>query len=644
MFDLLEIKNTLSTYIENSGTEKKEIRVYDDLCDEWTGEPLVFLRIRQIENNKYIVHFESDGEGQWSELTELTLNNQHLTVALISDAIKRHNEAGSKRLRNLFVFLTCLGLGLVVAGIFASIVFTGGFSLLALAGFGAALGFTLGSGFITGLLSYISFHALDKWIDKTESGSKKAYDGFDYKPLAKLWWQRALTPFSWINSGLKWLARTLVLDNTISQFVFGNLIALIANKGNPHYKIEAKPVTQTLGSLIFAGGLQSPKVNHDGSIYLGPVLGAQHRVFHDFNPNESEFKFRSFRVNVKKGVVLDGVEASNGLAEDKDSLNLIYFNGNSSSYEHSNHVVIKDLQAYRDNEVPVRAIQFNYPGVLKSTGKVTYADDLIQAGIAQVERLHHQGVPYENIGLHGVSLGGSVVSHVASYYHERGIELAGTYASKTFSSTTNVAVSYLQKIPYVGHALGFVFRPLIVFGLWGSGWQMDTAAHFSSLPLDKRNYSLVRSEKRLRKDYAPKDDPVLSHYASLHESWRLRLHRFFHKHGLFGYDKSTYRMSHSQRKMSVFQEMDESDAHVFSPQLCGHSLENMPGIHLYHRNVAGEGGVHLEFPDKPGSEATKIISRSGPTSKQRIQMFFSERHPAISTRTKPEDSSLSLGI
>lgn len=634
MSNLHEVKNNLDLYFSRLKAQPKELRLYSDEIDD-NNNPVVFLRLRQGEHGSYEVCYENrmaaqidrdDDEEEedasannWRTLTKASLKKEHLSIALISDAIKKHNNQKKDRRNTILKILTCVALGLLMAGLIAAAIFTGGTSLLPT---GGAIMLIVGSGAATSLLSWLGIKQLNKWFRSFNPAPEVPRDTWVYKPFAKTGWQRLLLPLSLVNEALKWLARSLFLDNFVSKFIFGNIIAAVANSGNPHYKIDAKPVTETLGSLIFAAGLQTIKVNRDGSVYLGPVLGIQHRNYQTFLQEQPRFAFQSFHVGFRPGMVMDGMEATNGLAADQDSLNIIYFNGNSGCYEDARYAVEDDLEAWRAERIAVKAIQFNYPGVLKSTGKIKVAADLIEAGIAQVERLRAQGVPYDKIALHGVSLGGSLVSHVASYYHSRGIELAGTYASKTFSSTTNVAVSYLQKIPVAGHLLGFLLRPLIAFGLWGSRWQLDTAAHFTSLPENKREYSLVRSSRNIRREYQPKDDPVLAHYASLHESWRLRLDRFFHKRGWFGKDAATYRQINRQRKMSAFMQSEPDLPAVFSPQTCGHSQEQSYGVILHHRNIGENEGAQVRFPANLDTATHEQLVFAGPTSRQRFRGFF----------------------
>ncbi|WP_028386920.1 alpha/beta hydrolase [Legionella geestiana] len=436
------------------------------------------------------------------------------------------------------------------------------------------------------------------------------------RPQPFTWKDIALAPFSFVNETLKQAVRKLLFDNFISRFIVGNLVAFIANRGNPHYHTPARTLSRTLGSLIYPGGTQKPVIDAAGHIHLGAVLSMHYHRASTFNENAGGYSLERFQVQSRPGVVLDAITTANYSGTPKDTpLHLVFFTGNTGCYEvnHEN-MVVGQLQQFQEANIPVRAIEFNYPGVLKSTGQVRRAQDLFDAGISMVQILLDRGVPANRIGLHGVSLGGSIASHVASHFESRGLPLAGTYASKTFSSTTNVAISYLQRIPYVGGLLGMLVRPLVAFALWSTGWQMDTAAHFTSLT--HAEYSVVRSPKFARdSNNPPIDDPVLAHYSSLHESWRLRFRRFLHKHGWRGYDETTYKTLNHQRKMQVYRMEGDSDMPVPAPDVCGHSREHFDGIVLQHRVPP------VTMPEAPEGEAPLCRPlRSG----ERIHQFFKE--------------------
>jgi hypothetical protein len=459
---------------------------------------------------------------------------------------------------------------------------------------------------------------------------------FHYQPLPPTRWQRVKKPLTVLHNALKWMVREILINKLSMPCSW--LVTLIANRTNPHYKIPSSDLTHVLGKLIFPAGLSRPvfaaKRDTRGTIRvdLGPILSHQFNALMDATHQQTQRAFgqepgqhpTEFKVHLDDAV-LTGVTHHNHPQQTDPTyqcLHLLYFNGNSGAYQGDIHNVSNDLKLFRsEHDLDVTAVQFNYPGVLDSTGQVKQAHDLVQAGIAQVERLNKQlHIPYHLIALHGVSLGGSIAAHVANYYYDRGILLAGLYASRTFSSTTAVALSYLEKAillfakkiqrqlknntlgRWIGHTLGpglaalicALCKPFIALGLWGSRWQLDTAEHFCSLPEDKRQYSVVRSPKSLRTDpeHLPKDDAVLVHSASLHEAWRLKLKRFFEKRTGSQAARQQRKMANRRRKMGVFQITDPITPPAHQPNICGHAQADFnhhyttpQGYFLLHRRA-----------------------------------------------------------
>lgn len=569
MATLAEVIDVWQRFIERQNNDAVVYRTESAL--EGLREPFEHMRIRW-QNGELQVLFPEDGEAaEFEAVTEDSLTSHHQALQHLLPALNKHLNPPA---------------------------------------------------FSTRVSRWLGVHALFNWFKAPPE--QVAHGVIVPRPQPLTFKKVVAAPFTLVNETLKQVVRKLLFDNFLSRFIVGNLVAFIANRGNPHYHTPARTLSRTLGSLIYPGGTQKPMIDAEGHIHLGAVLSMHYHRASTFNENAGGFCPERFRVQVKPGVVLDAIETANYRIETANNsgnpkntpLHLVFFTGNTGCYEvnHEN-MVVPQLKAFADANIPVRvrAIEFNYPGVLNSTGRVRRAQDLFDAGISMVQSLLDRGVPANRIGLHGVSLGGSIASHVASHFESRGLPLAGTYASKTFSSTTNVAISYLQRIPYVGGFLGMLVRPVIAFALWSTGWQMDTAAHFTSLT--HAEYSVVRSPKSARNsDHPPVDDPVLAHYSSLHESWRLRLRRFFHKHGWLGYKKEDYKTLNHQRKMQVYSMDADSEALVPAPEVCGHSREHFEGIVLQHRLPPG-------MPEEPeGVAPLDRPLRSG----ERIHQFFKE--------------------
>lgn len=214
------------------------------------------------------------------------------------------------------------------------------------------------------------------------------------------------------------------------------------------------------------------------------------------------------------GVMLDTLELMHPDQEKLAPENqqyVIYLNGNGMFYGSN----IDEAQAHILQE-RYNAVLFSYRGTGGEGVAPKSADDLVQDGIAQVQRLLDKGVLSTNIVLKGLSLGGGVGAKVGEYFHAQGKPIY-VYNERSFSTTTNVAVTLLREIPYVGKTLGFLLYPIV----WGvmnySGWEMNAAKAFKSIPKEYRDYAVVRTPKAKR-TAKTLDDTVITHYGSMHEA------------------------------------------------------------------------------------------------------------------------------
>lgn len=414
------------------------------------------------------------------------------------------------------------------------------------------------------------------------------------------------------DSKLKWLVRYFLLDTRLIGGAIGHIIAYAANSENKHYKtIPSSILGKTLGPLIFPAGSKKPTVDHEnqpGIILIDSILHKQYKALEHYNPiyqsDNGTVRFVETPVSMtirNDQINLETVIASNEqvTTENKnDNLHIVYFNGNSEGFQQNYQQVAEDLLSYNKDRVPVTAVQFNYPGILNSEGQVEIAQDLIDSGIAQVQSLLDQGVPHSKIVLHGVSLGGSIASHVAAHFHQLRKDndptqrqtLGGLYASRTFASTTQVGRDYFNRAlgdNFFSRFLSTICLPFIKLGTWGSNWDLDTGSAFFSLPPEKRNYSVVISPETHRSAYRdkhqgtffqqiidfilgqeknPVDDAVLGR--GLHDSWEKYFEKFLVKYGYYGEEaKKNYSAENSYRKMMVV----DFKNNEFAPDLDGHA-------------------------------------------------------------------------
>lgn len=387
------------------------------------------------------------------------------------------------------------------------------------------------------------------------------------------------------NHKFKWFVRNFILNTWLVGGLVGKIIAYSANRENPYYKtVPSKILADTLGPLIFPAGSKKPLLKEKGLISIDRVLHKQYQAMRNYkskysslNGNSLVFKKEPVSVTLRQQQCqLETVSIDNQLVkpESRNHLHLIYFNGNCSCFQEDHKLVAEDLVQYAHNNIAATAIQFNYPGILKSEGSAERAQDLIDSGIAQVQALLDKGVPHHKIALHGVSLGGSIASYVAAHFHKNKQTLGGLYVSRTFASTAQVGRDFFNRAlgdNLFSRIISTLALPFIKLGTWGAEWDLDSGKAFFSLPLQKRNYSVVISPKSVRKAYQkrhqgplgkrilntllrckknPADDPILKR--GLHDSWERRWDGFLSKRGFLGKNrKDNYSQENRARKMVV---------------------------------------------------------------------------------------------
>lgn len=244
---------------------------------------------------------------------------------------------------------------------------------------------------------------------------------------------------------------------------------------------------------------------------------------------------------------------------------VINFFGSRTLYESRIPEMIDDA-----HKLKCHVIGFNYRGISQSSGEAECTGNLLIDGIAQVQRILDRKVPPENITLKGESLGG-IAAPVALYFQQLGIEL-NVFLNRTFSNVTNVLVGQVRTniftdVPYFenlgmelsslgnnamtsllvqrirGHRLshprtayfetppmqllGHVVKPFIKVGLAMVDWEIEVADAFKQLDPKRTEYIVIKSlkEDRKRRVNKPKDDLMVTDYATLHSDSALRSER-----------------------------------------------------------------------------------------------------------------------
>lgn len=302
-----------------------------------------------------------------------------------------------------------------------------------------------------------------------------------------------------------------------------------------------------------------------------------------------------FSVEFDDGPTLNGLELKG-----KNSLLgkpwVIWFQGNGGFYDNP------DFLTQMINNISLQnSVAFNYRGVGKSTGTAQYANDLCTDGIAQVQRLLDQGIPANQIILYGHSLGGAVATRVAQYFHGKGLKVK-LFNDRSFSNLTHVMVGHIRgeasdtifgKIfGFLRKVLGYMAHPIIKTILVITQWEIEAARSYDALPEADKAYVTVQAgkDRSFILDEVPckvENDPVITRYGALHNSFELKTKRRAKKSEIraHGYEPKVEKALLAQIKTPKLLATSKSqDAHT------------LPLLYLYQRNKLPnrwESGRHL---------------------------------------------------
>jgi alpha/beta superfamily hydrolase len=120
-------------------------------------------------------------------------------------------------------------------------------------------------------------------------------------------------------------------------------------------------------------------------------------------------------------------------------------------------------------------------------------DDVIQDGKTVIEYVHNKGVRYQDIHLHGYSLGGAFATIVLHELRSEGKQLDKLANERSFSSLHDVVVA--QSFPVIGHIYSLV---LMLFG-----WRLNAAKVIAAI----NNHKQLPHVKLLVIDH-PHDDKI----------------------------------------------------------------------------------------------------------------------------------------
>jgi len=200
------------------------------------------------------------------------------------------------------------------------------------------------------------------------------------------------------------------------------------------------------------------------------------------------------------GAILDTLQLSNPQSPPQSYL--IFFCGNNMAYK----VRLPEFQKIIETIAPA-IIAFDYRNVHYSQGRVYSKQELLNDGIAQVQRLLNAGVAAENITLHGLSLGGGLASLVAAHFHSQSpAQKVYLVADRTFPSLTDAVLG--KVLPELGYskaraplrALGrAILKPFIQAILLMTNWEINCLEAYNRIPAQYK--ALITAKNDMIIDY-----------------------------------------------------------------------------------------------------------------------------------------------
>lgn len=184
-----------------------------------------------------------------------------------------------------------------------------------------------------------------------------------------------------------------------------------------------------------------------------------------------EFKIKRCIVEMPNHVRLHTREFTpQTITEDvKTAPHIIYFKGNASRYDDYLEEMKNDALRLNAVVVGFHHGNFGYSGLAGADGTVNTVTPLSQAelveqGIAQVQRLLDKGVDAHHITLHGHSLGAGIATLVAWHFQQQGIAIK-IYNDRSFSSISSEASELLLPRSPITHDSSISEK--MIYGLKG---------------------------------------------------------------------------------------------------------------------------------------------------------------------------------
>lgn len=241
---------------------------------------------------------------------------------------------------------------------------------------------------------------------------------------------------------------------------------------------------------------------------------------YDFRVNAIRYNF--FTLKTRSGAELDSVEVRGNMVALQPIENRKFI---ISCLPRSNDYTdwLKQHRYFAD-QLDSTIVAFNYRGTGQGKGIISSQRGMRDDAMAQVERLIALGAKPENIGLMGECLGGNIATHVAAELHQKNYKVK-LFNSRSFRSTASLLLDRItpEKNASLRSPLNWgkwlcvgLAKVTLVPLLYLTRWDLSVDKAFKSIPVDDRDYLVVRSKKDAS-GHRYRDDAMVSHaHASIY--------------------------------------------------------------------------------------------------------------------------------
>ncbi|MBA3660300.1 MAG: alpha/beta hydrolase [Gammaproteobacteria bacterium] len=314
------------------------------------------------------------------------------------------------------------------------------------------------------------------------------------------------------------------------------------------------PVTYTVPPSIFFSVPHSMwsffSSNRSRELIGQCILPAQARAEKTIETRQLQSLADAYRVLVQRGMIttadgtnLDTIQItpnstfSSSVAEKHY---IIKFNGNGMLYQDVLANCARDA-----DQLQATVIAFNYRGVGSSSGIPKSIEDLVNDGIAQVQRLLDHGVDAKKITLDGLSLGGAVATLVAKHFHDQK-QRVYLWNDRSLSSISKAATGLFllsDLPPMLQDTSAALTHSSFSLALKSSKWEVNVADAYQRIPQAYKGYMVVakKSDPSDTNKLQSNGDGVIHPTASLHAAVKVKeksdhastCHKMLAQHSIF---------------------------------------------------------------------------------------------------------------